>query len=86
MHDRERGTDRRKEAVLGEKTRDREMSEESEGATDLFHSCERCACNANSLHPSRFDKTEAPRREGCLQLGANAATVIPRRMRVGESF
>lgn len=48
------------------------------GAIDLFHSCKRCACNANSHYPSHFAKTEAVWREGCLQLVSNAATVILR--------
>lgn len=52
------------------------MSEGGEGVTDLFHSCKRCACNANSLHPSRFAKTEAVWGEGSLRLSSDVATVI----------
>lgn len=54
----------KKRGSVSRRKRDREMSEESEGASDLLHSCTRCACNANSLHPSRPAKTEAAWREG----------------------
>lgn len=73
----------RKAPVLAEKTRDTEMREEEaeeeeggggEGAADLFHSCKRCACNANSLHPSRWaEAAEAVWRERA----STAAAVIP---------
>lgn len=68
---------RREEKGQCWRTRDRGMSEESEGAIDLFHSCKRCACNVNSLHPSPFfAKTEAVWREGRLCLNSDAATFI----------
>lgn len=47
--------ERRKEAVLGKKSK--EISVETEGTADLFHSCRRCDCNAKSLHPSHSEKT-----------------------------
>lgn len=41
--------------MLGKKSK--EISVETEGTADLFHSCRRCDCNANSLHPSHSEKT-----------------------------
>lgn len=57
---------------------------EREGTADLFHSCERCACNANSLHPSRLDKTA----RGVSSAGLKRTTChfSSTRTRAGVSF
>lgn len=71
-----RRTGENKRGTVCWKKRECEMSAESEGETNLFHSCKRCACNVKSLHPSWFAKTEAVWKDGYLQLGSNLPTVI----------
>ena len=56
-HVRERGKERRKEVVFAGKKRETERwVRRARVRPPLFHSCKRCACNVNSLHPSRFAK------------------------------
>lgn len=88
-HARQRQGEKKGGSVSRERAKDRGMSEGSGAAIDLFHSCERCACNANSLHPSLLRRSSGSvERKGVLTRAPNAANshFSSRRRRAAKDF